>query len=177
MFKATIEIDDRQLKAAFNRLTNDVPSRDLMGEIGQEAASLVDLTFVESKDPWGRPWEPLKFRDGQPLLDTGTHLASTVNHKVDGDDSVTVGVAASFAATHQFGATIKPKSAKRLVFQPRGFPHPIFAKQVTIPARPFMPIREGGNTDLPGDWRDSLEQIVTDHIEKILANDIDRRAA
>lgn len=45
----------------------------------------------------------------------------------------------SVTAVHQFGATIRPKRGKHLILKPRGFKHPIFARQVTIPARPFLP--------------------------------------
>lgn len=41
-----------------------------------------------------------------------------------------------YAAVHQFGAIIKPRTAKALAFSIGG--HPIFRQSVTIPARPYL---------------------------------------
>jgi phage gpG-like protein len=41
-----------------------------------------------------------------------------------------------YAAIHQFGGTILPKKAKRLVFTLKG--KTVFATRVTMPARPYL---------------------------------------
>jgi phage gpG-like protein len=55
--------------------------------------------------------------------------------------SVTIGSDRPYAAIHQFGGIIRPKSGGRLKFQVNG--QWFSAKQVTIPARPFFPFRNG----------------------------------
>jgi phage virion morphogenesis protein len=53
--------------------------------------------------------------------------------------SVTIGTNAVHAAVHQFGATIKPKASGSLVFR-LGGNRVVFARSVTIPARPYLGI-------------------------------------
>lgn len=64
----------------------------------------------------------------------------------------------SIAAVHQFGATIRPVASPFLVFKPKGFKHPIFARQVTISARPFLPT-EG----LPEEWEADILAMLKEH--------------
>jgi phage gpG-like protein len=84
---------------------------------------------------------------------------------VSGGDTVEIGTnygrlpsGGSVAAVHQFGATIRPRRGRHLIFTPRGFTHPIFARQVTIPARPFLPM-----SGLPQDWEEDIVDILTRH--------------
>jgi phage gpG-like protein len=108
--------------------------------------SSVQLGFKSGVSPYGASWAPLRLRQGQPLRDTG-RLLSSIKPAAD-PAGVTVGTNVSYAAVHQFGATIRPKKAGgRLVFSgPGGM---IFARQVKIPARPFMPLDASGRTVLP----------------------------
>lgn len=87
---------------------------------------------------------------GQPLRDTGRLNRSIVSQS--DADGVTVGTNVKYARVHQFGATIKPRKKPFLVFPgPSG--QMIFAKRVTIPARPFMPLRKGAEVvALPPPW-------------------------
>jgi len=73
-------------------------------------------------------------RSGQ--LWKGLHVAGV------GERSGLVGVNAIYGAVHQFGATIRPKSGKSLVFRLGG--KTVFARKVTIPARPFLPFSVDG---------------------------------
>ncbi|MDR1350732.1 MAG: phage virion morphogenesis protein [Zoogloeaceae bacterium] len=73
----------------------------------------------------------------RPLIDTGD-LSRSIRYQVsDGGASVLIGTNREYAATHQFGATIRPKTKKALAV-------PIedgslrLVKKVTIPARPFL---------------------------------------
>ena len=124
--------------------------RPWLVDAGKDLVLRIDETFKQSQTPWGAPWAPLKHRDGYPLRDTGD-LRNSITYRVIGKSGLEVGTNIRYAPTHQFGATIRPKKGKFLVFTPRGFAHPIFAKQVTIPARAFLPIRNG-RADLPADW-------------------------
>jgi len=164
--------------------------RPVYGAVGRAMLTRVQMCFRSAKSPWGDPWAPLRFRairrnnegtsasrtgrqqalanargtPGQPLRDTGRLMRSFVSEP--DATGVTVGTkartksGAPYAAVHQFGATIFPKKGRFLVF-----PGPdgglIFAKRVTIPARPFFPQRSrGAPVILPPAWARSAVQAL-----------------
>lgn len=98
---------------------------------------------------------------GKPLRDTG-RFSQSFTAQAD-KTGVTVGTkfqtdsGAGIARVHQFGAVIRPKRGPFLVF-----PGPtgglIFAKKVTIPARPFLPITQGGEIKLPQSWSNEVTE-------------------
>jgi phage virion morphogenesis protein len=110
----------------------------LMERLGRVMLTDVDMNFRRGVSPDGTPWAPLKHRQGQPLRDT-KRLQNSMTYSASNDE-VTVGTNVIYAPTHQFGATIKPKKGKFLVFKLGD--KTVFAKQVTIPARPFIGIGE-----------------------------------
>jgi len=168
--RAKVEINDGALGAALNRLVgigeNPRPALDVIGRLFK---SKVQLGFATGTDPYGRPWKPLKFRQGQPLRKDG-QLMGSVDYAIEGN-SVVIGTNMEYAPLHQFGGTIEPKPGRfwKYSYQTIGrrgprtvnvtrpallvFPGPdgklIFAKKVTIPARPFFPL-----DGLPQDWTD-----------------------
>ena len=75
-----------------------------------------------------------------------------------GIDDVTVETNLLYAAIHQYGGTIKPKNGKYLAFQLGS--QTVFAKEVTIPARPFM--------GLSDDNQDEIEQTLVDWVESLV---------
>ncbi len=130
--------------------------RPHLDKVGSQLVDLVRLTFHESRDPYGRPWKPLKLRDGQPLRNTGL-LMNSVTHLVRGN-SVEIGTNVPYAPVHQFGARIEPKRARFLVFRD-GQGGWIRARKVEVPARPFLP------TDgLPDDWERSVLDVLSQSI-------------
>lgn len=157
-----IEIDDRDVVEALNRLiaTGEDPTAAL-NAVGRVLKTRIQLGFQSGTDPTGRPWEPLKTRTGQPLVNRGMGggLMGSIDYQVEGN-SVVVGTnygqllsGGSIAAVHQFGAKIEAKPGKALRFFVNG--KPVFVKRVTIPARPFMPEER-----LPQDWgTDALDAI------------------
>jgi phage virion morphogenesis protein len=148
-----------KLTALTAALANPQP---LYATIGRVLVNRVRLCFKLGIDPWGSPWAALKIRKGQPLRDTG-RLQRSITSQADGT-GVTVGTNVFYAPTHQFGATIYPKTAKRLVFPGPGG-RMIFAKKVVVPARPFLPLRRsGGTVALPPDW----SVLATDAIKRYL---------
>ena len=114
-------------------------TKELMDEIGEMLVSSTKERFENGEGPDGTSWKPserAKNEGGQTLLQTGTHLRSTITHDA-GDDYVVVGTPnETFGAIHQFGGEIVPKGGGRLVFQAGG--KTVFAKKVTIPARPYI---------------------------------------
>jgi phage gpG-like protein len=118
--------------------------------------TLLDLQFRESRDPYGNPWTPLASRRGQPLRDTGQHLQNTINYQVMGNN-LGVGIGFRYAATHQFGAAIRPVRAKKLRFKIDG--RDVFADEVEIPARPLLPL-----DGLPPVWNKAISEEITEHL-------------
>ena len=151
MSSIKIELDDSKARAkldAINSAAGDM--HPVFATIGRALASRIRLCFKLGIDPWGSPWAALKIRRGQPLRDSG-RLMRSITAKPD-STGVTVGTNVKYARTHQQGATIKPRSKPMLAFPGPGG-RMIFAKKVTIPARPFLPIRKGVDAvALPPEW-------------------------
>lgn len=128
-------IDPAELKAIQDKLEAFANRRPLMERIGRVMKTDVQMNFRKGQTPDGQRWAPLKIRTGQPLRLT-RRLMSSYDFEAN-DDEVVVGTNyTKVALTHHFGATIKAKPGKRLRFQgPGGW---IFAKKVTIPARPAL---------------------------------------
>lgn len=106
----------------------------------------------EKTSPDGAPWKPN--RDGTSILfRSGEHLRDSIAFEVTGA-AVRWGSSWQFAHVHQHGATIVPKSAKRLVFRSGGARR--FAKKVTIPARPFVGLSAANAVE--------MNRVVTDFL-------------
>jgi phage gpG-like protein len=113
--------------------------------------------FSEQHGPGGIPWPPSRraiAQGGRTLIDTGG-LVSSIVSRAD-DNRVEWGVmaktpSAKFAASHQFGVTIRPKKGPFLIF--RGADgHLIFARSVTLPPRPFLGVDDQDRADLKEAW-------------------------
>lgn len=87
----------------------------------------------EKRAPSGDAWPPN--RAGTPILYRSGALTRSIDYAVSGETAI-VGSGLVYAGIHQRGGTIKPKKAKRLVF--RAGNRTIFARKVTIPARPYL---------------------------------------
>jgi phage gpG-like protein len=190
--KITFRIDDSRAVAKLRLLAsaaaNPLP---VYRAIGQAIKNRVLLGFKFGRDPWGGAWRPIKFRAprtseatgkltkagrlqvaanasgkaGQPLVNTGK-LRSSISFRADAS-GVTIGTNdMPRAAVHQFGATILPKKGPALVFPgPAGAV--IFAKRVTIPARPFLPLRRpGGDVALPPAWAVDVIRAIKGYLQK-----------
>lgn len=119
-----------------------------LGAFGGVVLNRIRLGFRMGRTPWGAAWLPVKLRQGQPLRNTGALQRSITMQQ--GANEVLIGTNHPGRNVHQFGATIRPKNVSLLRFPgPNGF---IFAKEVTVPARPFMPINQSGQVDLPQQW-------------------------
>lgn len=127
-------IDPDQIAKIQQRLAQLQDFKPLMGRIGRVMKSDVQMNFRQGISPTGEKWAPLKIRRGQPLRDTG-RLMRSIQYRAT-DNEVVVGTNVKYAPTHQFGARIRPKNGKRLVFKAGS--KTIFACEVNIPARPFI---------------------------------------
>lgn len=159
MFKWTV--DTAALDAKIAALGSKGPQMvQALEAFARVLRTRIQLGFRQAKSPAGVAWKPLKLRQGAPLRDTG-RLMGSITVRRDGE-GVVVGTnlrlpnnGNSLGAVHQFGMTIKPSTKPRLVFPGPGGKGLIFAKSVTIPARPFMPIDPSGQVQLPPAWEKS----------------------
>lgn len=120
---------------------------ELSKNLGEEARTQAMYGFEHSVDPYDRAWTPLSSRVGKPLLDTGTHLRSSIAaHPTS--SGFTLSTAFIGAAVHQYGAVIHAVRGRYLRFQvgglrPRGHGRSrgnvVFAKRVRVPRRQFIP--------------------------------------
>lgn len=125
---------------------------ELMTAIGAMGESQTRRRITDEKtSPEGETWKP-NLSEGDILVATGQNLLASVAYTASADEAEW-GAAWEWAHVHQFGATIKPKEADRLVFSLGG--RTVFAKEVTIPARPFV--------GLSDDNRSEIIDLVTDH--------------
>jgi phage gpG-like protein len=100
-----------------------------------------------------------KFRtaDDKPLNATG-ELSRSIRYQVTGGGAgVEIGTNRMYAATHQFGATIRPKTKKALAI-PVGEDDLRLVKKVTIPARPFLGLSAQDKTTVLDILRHFIEQ-------------------
>lgn len=97
----------------------------------------------EKTAPDGTPWKPN--RAGTSILFKSGALDDSIRHIVGGSD-VEVGSNLIYAGVHQEGATIVPKNGNVLVFGAGG--ETIFAKKVTIPARPYLGVSAENGSEI-----------------------------
>lgn len=164
----TFKIDNSKAVAkirAFEGVVSDMTP--VFRTVGAVLVRKINLCFKLGIDPFGSPWAKLKIRRGQPLRDTG-RLQRSIVAKADAQ-GVTVGTNLRQARLHQFGGDVFPKNGKRLAFPGPGG-RMIFAKKVSVPARPFMPIRPGAtDVALPADWAISVTRALRDYLGKVKA--------
>lgn len=130
---------------------------------------------------------PLKHRKGQPLKDTGHLLRSITSQVVESGNTVEVGTnlqskGVKYPAVHQYGAKIdiparsqkvyrnllKSGSLTKFVKKTRAnFEQNVTlpAYSITIPARPFLPLRESG-VDMPEQWSLDVLNALEAHFSK-----------
>lgn len=155
MAGASISITSQMMSAeverAFTRLIpvmeNTTP---VMGAIGTGLVSSTHRRFVSQTAPDGTPWKKVhpeyeKIKRNRRILTESGRLRDSINSR-PGRDFVRVGTNTVYAAAHQFGVTIKPKTKSHLVF--RLASGVVMAKSVTLPARPFLGISSEDETEI-----------------------------
>jgi len=160
MANITISVNDKEVSQALHALQEKVidlrPVLLKIGELLQESTE-DRLNSGKNVDPTGKPWVTLqpwyqeqKKRNQGKILSLNGHLADSINHDVINGDTVVVGTNKEYAAIHQFGGVIRPKTAKALNVGGRA------VKKVTIPARPFLGV---SNQD-----KENILDAVLDHM-------------
>jgi phage virion morphogenesis protein len=139
-------IDATAAGEAFARLARVVADPEpVLRAIGTGGVSLVQDRFQTATDPDGNPWQALnpayaaEKRGPGILRESGMRggLMASITFQTT-RDSVAWGTNKVHALIHQVGGTITPKRGNRLVFSIGGAT--VFAKSVTIPARPYLGI-------------------------------------
>ncbi len=166
----TITIQDQQVKAALQALSQRLNKMDgVLATIGEGIIERTRRRFETSTGPDGSPWEPNRatslglltkrlssqkskqlkggglnkagraaLANKKPLIDTGTLRRQF--YAVAAGNTLTVFNTMQYAAIHQFGG----KAGTR--------------KKVTIPARPFLPVRPDGSI-YPADQSEILRAL------------------
>ncbi|PDT05711.1 phage virion morphogenesis protein [Rhizobium chutanense] len=157
----TTEVMDKQVRRAFERLEHLMDNtRPVMAAIGVELVGSTHMRFVTQADPEGQAWQTLNTgyaatkRNSRILTESG-RLRDSINSQASNDE-VRVGTNTIYAAAHQFGAEIKPKTASHLFFRIGG--NMIMVDSVTLPARPFLGISDEDET--------SIAEIVFDFVDR-----------
>lgn len=127
--------------AALQRVMAD--PTPVLRAIGTGILSTTRDRFFKEADPEGNRWKPLNpgyaaGKRGPGILREGggsSSLMDSLSFQTT-TDAVEVGTNRPYGAIHQFGGEIKPTKGDRLVFSIGG--SPVFARSVTIPARPFL---------------------------------------
>lgn len=151
---ASITIDVSGLDEAFLRLKPifEFEPSELMTNIAFIGEEQTLRRIQEEKTaPDGTPWQP-NTQGTSILMDTGKNLAGSLASRATAHEAEW-GATWEYAHVHQDGTTIVPKNGKALVFKLGG--KTIVAKNVTIPARPFVGLSDDNIEEIIG--------IVTDH--------------
>lgn len=146
---ATFQLEWRGLDAAIAKLAaadlylQGARLADGIGALG--VAQTHRRIASEKTSPAGAKWTPN--RAGTPtLMRSGSHLYDSVQHAVQGPAQVIWGSGWIGAGVHQVGATIRAVKGRALAFEIAG--KKVFAKSVTIPARPWLGVSEANGREI-----------------------------
>jgi phage virion morphogenesis protein len=170
MASAEVNFDLRELDGLAKLLEKaKLSSSDrgrLLKNIGAEVEVQTQERFDTRRDPEGNPWKKLaqKTRDyylskglgGGSLLVQDGGLRDSIESRAD-DWSVLVGATKVYAAIHQFGGEIRPKSKAALFVPGYGM-----LQKVNIPARPYLGISASNAEDIMLTVRQFLAERVTE---------------
>ena len=159
MAGAAVEFDRADLDRVVRRLGDGLDriedQEQLLDEIGAAIEQSVSERFRLEVGPDNVPWEPTR-RGVSILKGSPPQLMSSITRRVS-RDKVEVGTNKIYAAIHQFGGTIRPKSGEFLVF--RGADgETVFAREVTIPARPYLGIDQADEREIEATIGDFLAE-------------------
>lgn len=145
----TIKVEDAGVLAALRslagRLADPTPISQEIAALGESSTR---LRFRTATGPDGAAWKPslrATVSGGRTLTKDG-HLSGSISAR-HGRDFAEWGVNRIYAAIHQFGGTIRPKSGKTLRFALAGGGFAT-VKSVTMPARPFLGLSDDDKADI-----------------------------
>lgn len=97
----------QQISDACLALSNRTQRGALNDLLGQEAMRLIEREFDNSKDPYGKPWKPLKKRRGQILVNTG-YMVNSRTYRANSLGFMVV-FPVIYARRHNFGFEQTPQ--------------------------------------------------------------------
>ncbi len=142
MAGAVITIDD---VAVINALAHVIAmagdTRAVTANIGEHIRATTIDRIKKQQSPDGKAFVPLhplyaQTKKGPGILRGQSGDLAQIVYQLASDSEVEIGSNAIYAAIHQFGGTIKPKSAAALAFSMGGKTFKL--KSVKIPARPYL---------------------------------------
>ncbi|MDR1316544.1 MAG: phage virion morphogenesis protein [Spirochaetales bacterium] len=165
MAGAQVAVDVKELNTLAGILNRaKLPARErqaLLADIGAEMESQDQARFDTQESPEGEPWKRLAQKTAAYYAEQGlSHtsllvreggLRDSIESQVAGSWSVLAGATAEYAAIHQFGGEITPKSAPALYVPGYGY-----LQKVTIPARPYLGVSEDDAGEIAGIARNFL---------------------
>ncbi len=134
----------------FDRISRAGFREELNGALSEAAADLIDDQISSQRSPYGDHWEPTT--EGNAAF-TGARGDTTARHTARGfriHSGIPFGL-----KTHQRGRTIRPRNGEFLVFEIGN--RTVFARKVTIPARPIVPEQSRG---LGPVWRERFHRVA-----------------
>ena len=164
------EIDMSAWEQTIDKLENKARSFEkLKDEIGLAIKNTILLDFKQAQSPYGEKWQPLKWRSGEPLRDTGA-LRASISYEVVGN-AIIVGYAKEYGKYHNEGTgiynggkpyTVKPKNKQALFF--KGAQSPFKSAVIDgVPKRQFMPY---GGQELPASYIKVIFSTIEDYLSK-----------
>jgi phage gpG-like protein len=133
-----------ELRARIAGLRDPAFRARLAQNLGEEARTQIADEFRAERDPYGKPWKPLKYRKGKILRKTGRMAGSVAVQPLAGGFRVDIPV--DYAPPHQDGG--KDKDGNRT--------HP--------PQRQMLPEEETGG--LGPIWSKAFDAVTDDVIRK-----------
>jgi phage virion morphogenesis protein len=163
----TLEIDSREIDTAIAQLHKlSADFTPLMASIGNALVSNTRDRFKMGRDPDNHPWKALlpsyaRIKEGPSIL-IGLGMNGGLQESITSlpsNHQVAIGSNKIYAAVHQFGATIVPVKARALVF--RLADGVVFAKQVTVPARPYLGFSDADRESVLVTTDHFLQRVIT----------------
>jgi phage virion morphogenesis protein len=163
MSGVTVTVDTAEVTAALDRLVKlGADPSPALKNVGVHLVQSTQERFQQEKAPDGSAWPALDpdYRAGKRgpgiLREAGMRggLMGSITWSLQGQ-RLTVGTNKVYAAIHQFGGTIKPKTQPALIFRIGG--RLAFARQVTLPARPFLGVSAEDAAEIQAIFEDFAE--------------------
>jgi len=131
----------------------------LMQALAQYGENSTRLRFRLQVGPYGKPWKRslrAQLRGGKTLTQEG-HLSGSITH-ASTSHSASWGSNMKYARIHQLGGVIRPVHAKALRFR---LAHGawVAAKQVTLPARPYLGLDDSDYSQIGYISQEVLRQV------------------
>ena len=136
-----ITLNDNQAIQKLTRIASQLQHpRKLYGLLGETLKKIHADRFKAEVAPDGKKWQSLspitrEIKGNDQILKQGGYLSQKTAYNYD-DNRLEFGSDAKYAKLHQFGGVIRPKKGKRLKFGKGS--NTVYAKQSTIPARPWL---------------------------------------